>query len=470
MNYKIKSKWVIIMEYNLKGLSKGAFLLAVIFIFLIQIVSAQSTSPSSATYRGAATLDGKPAPTGTFITVEVENTGEVVGKSTVVDLPNMFDWSYGLSIEFEAPEIIDSENGKAHAGDNLVWKVGGIVCSDIALPGVERNDFNLVANRAPELTPIGSRSVSEGNEISITLSATKVEDFDSLMYPLNATLAVFSEDFLLWDHFFTFVPEAEDFNILTFSTNATFGELEGNVFRWTPGYTDEGVHSIEFTVSDGRGGFDSEIVEITVEDTYITPLVIESASLYPANTTPGSTIKLEVDVTGGTGVTEVSANGILLEEINGVWRGSVTASSAIGEHTILVIASDAAGNTAKTSMLYNVFSREGDVYVSVSSEENNIKPDNIASLNLKIKNNQNIDDIFKILINLYDPSESLPADFSWFEWAEKEVKLEAGEECTFLIEVEVPADTAPGCWFFKVNVDSETSEVCGFDKGHLIVS
>jgi Putative Ig domain. len=49
------------------------------------------------------------------------------------------------------------------------------------------------------------------------------------------------------------VLEASDLDgdILTFSKDVSFGNLQGNVFTWLPDYNDEGEHTITFTVNDG---------------------------------------------------------------------------------------------------------------------------------------------------------------------------------------------------------------------------
>jgi len=48
------------------------------------------------------------------------------------------------------------------------------------------------------------------------------------------------------------VLEASDLDgdILTFSKDASFGNLQGNVFTWVPDYNDDGEHTITFTVND----------------------------------------------------------------------------------------------------------------------------------------------------------------------------------------------------------------------------
>jgi hypothetical protein len=89
-------------------------------------------------------------------------------------------------------------------------------------------------NRSPVLAPIGPRSVAEGELLSIVLSATD-EDRDTLTYSVNPLLS-----------------------------GAKLNSSTG-VFKWKPYVGQKGNYSLTFTVSDGKGGTDSEEVFITVK-------------------------------------------------------------------------------------------------------------------------------------------------------------------------------------------------------------
>ncbi|MBP1909263.1 PGF-pre-PGF domain-containing protein [Methanolobus bombayensis] len=72
-------------------------------------------------------------------------------------------------------------------------------------------------NREPVLSPLSTIQVNENEEINITLSATD-----------------------------------PDGDLLVFGKDVSYGNIEDNIFTWTPGYTDQGIHTIEFSVSDGQ--------------------------------------------------------------------------------------------------------------------------------------------------------------------------------------------------------------------------
>jgi len=91
-----------------------------------------------------------------------------------------------------------------------------------------------IQNRPPTLAPIGDQEIAEGDTLELTLSASD-SDGDALSYLL---------------------------------TGAPAGAiLTDSVFSWTPSSSQVGLHSgIAFTVSDGRGGSDSETITVTVNN------------------------------------------------------------------------------------------------------------------------------------------------------------------------------------------------------------
>ena len=150
--------------------------LATVLLVCIAIVSALQPIPESRV--GYATLNEAPATYGTPITVEVYNTGEVVG-STTVQYP---DGGYSLDIIFDDPDTPEDEG--ANEGDQLTWKINGIDCStpalgtDTATPGGINNNFNLTAtsednpNSATVIHPNGGESIPLGTQVQVSAHAT----------------------------------------------------------------------------------------------------------------------------------------------------------------------------------------------------------------------------------------------------------------------------------------------------------
>jgi len=126
----------------------------------------------------------------------------------------------------------------------ITFRVSDGELSDNATVTVIVNDVN----RPPKLAPIGSKTVNEGETLTIVLNATDPDEEDALIFSSNVSFGAFISD-----------------------ENTTF-------WRWTPDYDDAGVYYVEFTVSDGMGGIDNETVRITVEDVPYPPVAMFSVS------------------------------------------------------------------------------------------------------------------------------------------------------------------------------------------------
>ena len=127
--------------------------LIAIAITSTSVVVALPQIPES--YWGNATLDDAPAPIDTPITVEVYETGEVVGNTTVADA----NGNYSLEVLIDDPDTPEGEG--ANDGDNLTWKIDGINCSvpapgtDTAVTGGTNDNFNITASHpAPPPLPV----------------------------------------------------------------------------------------------------------------------------------------------------------------------------------------------------------------------------------------------------------------------------------------------------------------------------
>ncbi|MFY1110288.1 MAG: SUMF1/EgtB/PvdO family nonheme iron enzyme [Methanosarcinaceae archaeon] len=261
------------------------------------------------------------------------------------------------------------------------------------------------------------------------------------------------------------------YSIVTPPSNGSF-TLTDNIVNYTPVQGYNGPDSFTFKANDGTDDSNTATVSIMVTGQVVDTELpeFESAFVFPANTTAGATIDIEVNATDNVGVAQITAGDTQLTKTDGIWQGSITAPNELGDYSLSITASDAAGNTAETSVPYHVVLLEGGADIAVSPRASNVVAGNNVSVGINVKNTQNIDDIFKIRINLDGVPESYWADLSGFGWTETDVQLRAGEEKTFPLEVEVPAGTSAGYRLFKVTVDSDTSSVYGFDTGYLIVS
>lgn len=87
------------------------------------------------------------------------------------------------------------------------------------------------ANNAPQLAAIADQSVAASSTLSVTVSATDAD---------GDTVAITASN----------LPQGAGFT--------------GRTFTWTPGATQIGVYQVTFTADDGKGGFDTASVQVTV--------------------------------------------------------------------------------------------------------------------------------------------------------------------------------------------------------------
>jgi hypothetical protein len=197
--------------------------------------------------------------------------------------------------------------------------------------------------------------------------------------------------------------------------------------------------------------------------------VIESVTLYPANTTAGSTIGISVSASDNVGVDGVTADGTPLTISDGLWQGSITAPPTLGDYTLPITAKDAAGNTAEASAPYRVVLREGGASVSVAPRANSVTSGSTVALNIKVKNTQNIDDVFRVHINVSELPSAYQADLAWFEWTEKVLNVRSGEEILVPMNITIPSGVS-GTKVFRAKANSMTSTPYAFDTGYLMIS
>jgi hypothetical protein len=177
------------------------------------------TSPANgATVSGMVSVSGTASDNAGLSKVEVRVDGGTLASATGTS-----SWSYSLNTA--------SLSNSSHTITALATDTS----SNVKTTSIAVNVSNGGANHAPVLGSIGNRSVNENAALSFNLSATDA-DSDTLTYsstgmPSGATL--------------------------TGSNGA---------FTWTPTYSQSGSYNVAFTVSDGKGGSDSEAITITVND------------------------------------------------------------------------------------------------------------------------------------------------------------------------------------------------------------
>ncbi|MEA1895800.1 MAG: hypothetical protein U9N36_11525, partial [Euryarchaeota archaeon] len=104
-----------------------------------------------------------------------------------------------------------------------------------------------------------------------------------------------------------------------------------------------GVHNVTVVATDmydNVGEHNTETYEVDA-----TAPEINSVELNPTVIAPNRSIIVTVNATDSeSDVANVTANGVILDLVNGTWEGAITAESAVGVHNVTVVATDAAGN------------------------------------------------------------------------------------------------------------------------------
>ena len=89
--------------------------------------------------------------------------------------------------------------------------------------------------------------------------------------------------------------------------------------------------------------------------------------------------------------------------------------------------------------------------------------------NIKVKNTQNIDDVFRVHINVSELPSAYQADLDWFEWTEKVLNVRSGEEILVPMNIAIPSGVS-GTKVFRAKANSMTSTPYAFDTGYLMIS
>ena len=277
-----------------------------------------------------------------------------------------------------------------------------------------------------------------------------------------------------WINFAWTNPSDSDFNHTGIYLNGIFQTNTSAEYFNATGLQPETSYTISTRTTDVNGNVNETWVNSTATTAAelasdVGKPVIQSVVMFPTNTTAGATINISINATDNTDVTEVTAGDIQLTKTDGIWQGSITAPSSVGDYSLSIKANDTSGNTAETSVPYRVVQLSGGASIAVSPRSSNITAGNNTTLAIKVKNTQNIDDTFKVRISVSELPAAYQAGIPWFNWTEKVVTLRAGQEVQIPIEVNVPAGTTVGRKLFRANVNSETSSITGFDTGYLTV-
>lgn len=234
----------------------------------------------------------------------------------------LYDSSSNLIYTFIVPTLYGQEYTISKSlygliqGDSKTFRITSTTSgdySDLYLTVTSSSSGGETSNNAPVLAQIGNKVINENELLEFTISATDYDIGDTLSFS------------------YSYLP-----------TGAILNSNSGQ-FSWTPTYSQSGSYQIEFQVSDGKGGTDSETITITVND------VTTSDTTAPTITLNGnSSITLEL----GENYTELGATAT--DDRDGNLTSQIIISSdlntsLIGTYQVNYTVSDSAGNSANAT-------------------------------------------------------------------------------------------------------------------------
>ncbi len=205
-------------------------------------------------------VDGNPLYTnqptsGSFTTEAVSSSGTITLKCTGSG-GTASDSIYVTVIQCDNDGVVDTGElcdcggsttcTSAQLGDEICESLGYDLGGTLSCTSNCQFDTSgcATSNNPPTLDPIGDKSVNEGSPLGFTISGSDPDVGDTLTFSASN------------------LPSGATFDIST------------KTFSWTPTSTQSGTYNPIFTVSDGRGGTDSETITITVNDvTSVEPLL-----------------------------------------------------------------------------------------------------------------------------------------------------------------------------------------------------
>ena len=231
------------------------------------VAVAQPPPPIPESYSGTAILDGSPAQVGTPVTVEIYDTGDVVGETTINDI----NGSYSLQISFDV----------ADGGDPLTWKISGIECT-VPSSGTDKvefwnvnDNFTLVAYTDDTTPPVVTNpsanpaSIPANGVTTSRLNVTVTDDVevDKVTVDLRDMGRAITPMYLLGE------------NIWSVETNASLG-------------THAETYYLKVNATDVNGNY-NDTVRITLVVTATTGDININEIMYNPSTAQGSDADME---------------------------------------------------------------------------------------------------------------------------------------------------------------------------------
>ncbi len=231
-------------------------------------------------------------------------------------------------------------------------------------------------NQSPVFTAVKSKYVREGQTLKFTIKAAD-PDGDTVTY-----------------------------SALSLPAGATFN-AETRLFTWRPGYSQSGTYTAQFAATDDSIPPQTATLDVTiiVSNTNRSPVLTVPTGVQTV--TPTGTLVFQISATDpdGNGITYAAADlprnssgtyfsGVSFDAATGTFRWSAPGTSAVGEYTVLFIATDN-GSPAKSDY--------GTVTIQVSNSDNPIDHRRHPVLTPIGPKSIDLGDTLEFSVSAYDP-------------------------------------------------------------------
>lgn len=332
---------------------------------------------------------------------------------------------------------------------------------------VKPSDWNEIANSEIIIEhDVGSDGIVDSVETIRKKDATPPSSITNLQ----------STNGITWINWAWTNPTDSDFNHTEIYLNDIFQTNTSAEYFNATGLEPETEYTIGTRTVDISGNINETLVNSTV--TTLAELasdtekpVIESVVLYPANTTAGSTINVNVATTDNIDVTGVTASSIQLTKTDGFWQGSIIAPSSIGSYSLLITAKDAAGNIAETTKNYKVVAPTGSLGVGISPKTTTASTTGkTIDYTIKIKSIQNFDDVARVNVTMTGLPANYQVPLEWFNWNNQTVNVSSNSTISLPLRLTIPPGQSAGRKAFKVSANSTSWITTAFDSGVITIS
>ena len=244
------------------------------------------------------------------------------------------------------------------------------------------------------------------------------------------------------------------------------------------GLTSDTLYYCVVNSTDAQGNFNesTEHTFSTLAPADTAPPTIESVTLDAYTTIANATIHVTVNAADNIGVTSVIADGSALTQDGNNWTGNlkVPSTAAPGTYSVVINASDAAGNTAESTATYTVVTPQGGVGIDLIPTDTTVDSGTSVTIIVKVTNTENFDDTFNVELT-YDniPAEysDYKLDFNWTDWLDhrQRVSIKAKSSTEIPLTITVPVGEA-GYKLYSITANSMNWVTAGSNTGGILVN